>query len=75
MSATGNPDLPPTSPEVMALMTRPARNPIEDEAGHLAHSLVFAKRIGGTGYPFDANEYRSLIREEVQRAYDPGSIA
>lgn len=74
MSTTGNPDLPPTSPEVMSLMTRPAPNPMEDEEGYLAHSLVLAKRITGTGYPFDANEYRSLIREEVQRAYDPGSI-
>ncbi|MGG4345172.1 alpha/beta fold hydrolase [Paenibacillus lautus] len=74
MSTTGNPDLPPTSPEVMALMTRPAPNPMEDEAGYLAHNLAFAKRIAGSGYPFEENEYRSLIREEVQRAYDPGSI-
>ncbi|QOS79566.1 alpha/beta hydrolase [Paenibacillus sp. JNUCC31] len=74
MSTTGNPELPPTSPEVMALMTRPAPNPMEDEAGYLAHSLAFAKRIAGTSYPFEENEYRSLIREEVQRAYDPGSV-
>ncbi|WP_153978638.1 alpha/beta fold hydrolase [Paenibacillus xylanilyticus] len=74
MSTTGNPDLPPTSPEVMALMTQPAPNPMEDEEGYLAHSLAFAKRISGTGYPFEADEYRSLIREEVQRAYDPGSV-
>lgn len=74
MSTTGNPDLPPTSPEIMALMTRPAPNPMEDEEGYLAHSLAFAKRISGTGYPFEADEYRSLIREEVQRAYDPGSV-
>ncbi|MFC7677766.1 alpha/beta fold hydrolase [Paenibacillus sp. GCM10028914] len=74
MSTTGNPELPPTSPEVMGLMTRPAPNPAENEAGYLAHSLAFAKRIAGTGYPFDENEYCSLIREEVQRAYDPGSV-
>ena len=74
MSTTGNPDLPPTSPEIMALMTRPAPNPMEDEEGYLAHSLAFAKRISGTGYPFEMDEYRSLIREEVQRAYDPGSV-
>lgn len=74
MSTTGNPEPPPTSPEVMALMTRPAPNPMEDEAGYLAHSMAFAKRIAGTGYPFEENEYRSFIREEVQRAYDPGSV-
>lgn len=74
MSTTGNPELPPTSPDVMALMTRPAPNPMEDEAGYLAHSVAFARRIAGTGYPFEENEYRLMIREEVQRAYDPGSI-
>lgn len=74
MSTTGNPELPPTSPEVMFLMTRPAPNPMENEAGYLAHNLAFAKRIAGTSYPFDENEYLSLIREEFQRAYDPGSV-
>jgi pimeloyl-ACP methyl ester carboxylesterase len=74
MSTTGNPELPPTSPDVMALMTRPAPNPMEDVAGYLAHSVAFARRIAGTGYPFDENEYYSIIREEVQRAYDPGSV-
>nr|WP_154985462.1 alpha/beta hydrolase [Paenibacillus xylanexedens] len=74
MSTTGNTELPPTSPEVMALMTGPAPNPMEDEEGYLAHSVAFAKRIAGTGYPFEEDAYRSLIREEIQRAYDPGSV-
>lgn len=74
MSSSGNPDLPPTSPEVMAMMTRPAPNPFEDEAGFLEHSVSFARRIAGTGNPFDEASYRQLILEEVQRAYDPGSI-
>ncbi|PZT52836.1 alpha/beta fold hydrolase [Paenibacillus silvae] len=74
MSTTGNPELPPTSPEVMALMTRPVPNPREDEAGYLAQSTAFARRIAGTGYPFNENEYHSMIREELHRAYDPGSI-
>ena len=73
MSSTGNPALPQTSPEVMAMMTKPAPNPFEDEAGFLVHSLSFAKRIAGTGYPFDEDAYKTLILEEVQRAYDPGS--
>lgn len=74
MSTTGNPELPPTSPDVMALMTRPAPNPMEDEEGYLAHSVAFARRIAGTSYPFEENEYHSILREEVQRAYDPGSV-
>ncbi|QHW34865.1 alpha/beta hydrolase [Paenibacillus rhizovicinus] len=74
MSSSGNPALPQTSPDVMATMTTPAPNPFEDEAGFLAHSLNFAKRIAGTGYPFDEDAYRALILEEVRRAYDPGSV-
>ncbi|PYE45438.1 alpha/beta hydrolase [Paenibacillus barcinonensis] len=74
MSTTGNPELPPTSPEVMALMTRPAPNPREHEAGYLAQSTAFARQIAGTGYPFNEGEYHAMIRAEVRRAYDPGSI-
>jgi pimeloyl-ACP methyl ester carboxylesterase len=74
MSSSGNPSLPQASPEVMAMMTKPAPNPFEDEAGFLAHSLAFVKRIAGTGYPFDEKAYRELILEEVKRAYDPGSV-
>lgn len=74
MSSSGNPNLPQTSADVMALMTKPAPNPFEDEAGYLAHSISFAKRISGKGYPFEEDSYKELILEEVKRAYDPDSI-
>lgn len=74
MSSSGNPTLPQTSPDVMGMMTKPAPNPFEDEAGFLAHSVSFAKRIAGTGYPFEEDTYRALILEEVHRAYDPGGV-
>lgn len=74
MSSTGNPALPQTSPEVMAMMTKPAPNPFEDKAGFLAQKLSFSKLIAGTGYPFEEDFYRALILEEIQRDYDPGSV-
>jgi len=74
MSGTGNPAMPSAAPEVMALLTRPAPNPFEDEAGFLAHSLAFARRIGGSGYAFDEEAHRELVLEEVRRAYDPGGF-
>ncbi|MEK3793599.1 alpha/beta hydrolase [Paenibacillus sp. FSL R7-0204] len=74
MSTSGNPTLPQASPEVMGMMTAPGPNPFEDEAGFVAHSMAFAKRIAGTGYPFEEEAYRALIAEEVRRAYDPGSV-
>jgi pimeloyl-ACP methyl ester carboxylesterase len=75
MSSTGNPALPPATPDLMTMMTRPAPDPVLDEAGFLAHSLAFERRIAGSGYPFDEEHQRALFLEEVQRAYDPGGAA
>jgi pimeloyl-ACP methyl ester carboxylesterase len=75
MSSTGNPALPGASPEVMALMMRPAPNPGDDEAGFIAHSLAFARRIAGTGYAFDEQAHRALVLEEIRRGHAPGGFA
>lgn len=56
------------------MMMRPAPNPVSDEAGFLAHSLAFARRIAGTASPFDEDAHRALALEEVRRAYDPGGV-
>ena len=71
MASSGNPTLPQAAPDVMAMMTRPAPDPVSDQAGYLSHSLAFARRIAGTGYPFDEEAYRALVLEEAARAYDP----
>ena len=70
MSSTGNPSLPPPTPDAMAMMTRPAPDPVSDEAGYLAHGLAFARRIAGSRYPFDEAATRDLIIEEASRAHD-----
>jgi pimeloyl-ACP methyl ester carboxylesterase len=75
MSSTGNPMLPQAAPDVMAMMMRPAPDPVSDEAGFIAHSLAFARRIAGTGHAFDKEAHRLLILEETRRAYDPGGSA
>jgi pimeloyl-ACP methyl ester carboxylesterase len=74
MSSTGNPALPPPAPDAMAMMTRPAPDPVSDEAGYLAHSLAFARRLAGGRYPFDEAAKRRLILEEVRRAHDRGGF-
>lgn len=71
MSSTGNPALPQASADVMSMMVRPAHDPSSDLAGFLAHGIAFARRIAGTGYPFDEEAHRALVLEEVGRAYDP----
>jgi pimeloyl-ACP methyl ester carboxylesterase len=73
MSSTGNPTLPQAAPDVMAMMMLPALDPVSNEAGFLAHSLAFARRIAGKGHSFDHEAHRLLVLEESRRAYDPGS--
>lgn len=75
MSTTGNPALPQAAPEVMAMMMRPAPDPVSNEAEFLSHSIAFARRIAGTGTPFDGEAHRLLVLEELRRAYDPGGTA
>jgi pimeloyl-ACP methyl ester carboxylesterase len=75
MSSTGNPALPQAAPDAMAMMMRPAPNPAADEAGFLEHRIAFARRIAGTGQPFDEDAHRLLILEETRRAYDPAGAA
>ncbi len=74
MSSTGNPSLPPPTPDAMAMMTSPAPDPVSDEAGYLAHSLAFARRIAGSRYPFDEAATRRLIVEEARRAHDRNGL-
>ncbi|MDQ0320256.1 pimeloyl-ACP methyl ester carboxylesterase [Pararhizobium capsulatum DSM 1112] len=72
MSSTGNPTLPQAAPDAMAMMVRPAPDPFVDEAAFLSRHLAFARRIAGSGHPFDEEGHRRLVLEEVRRAYDPG---
>ena len=74
MSSTGNPALPQATPDVMAMMMRPAPDPVADEPGFVAHSLAFARRLAGACYPLDDETHCDLVREEARRAYDPAGF-
>lgn len=74
MSSTGNPNLPAAAPDVMGMLTTRAPHPGEDEAGFLAHSLAFARRIASPGYRFNAHTHRRLVLEETRRSYDPAAF-
>lgn len=74
MSATGNPDMPPAEPDAMAMMRRPAPDPVLDAAGFLDHGVAFARRIAGTAHPFDEAACRALLQEEMRRGHVPGGF-
>ncbi|EJL33295.1 putative hydrolase or acyltransferase of alpha/beta superfamily [Caulobacter sp. AP07] len=74
MSSTGNPKLPPPSPEAMSALMRPAPDPAWDEAGYLAHCVATARVISSPGFVFDENAYRSQALAELRRAHNPASF-
>ncbi len=75
MSSTGNPALPQATPEVMALMSAPEPDPAHDLDGYLGARLAFARRLAGSGYPFDAQAHRKLLLQELARCRGTGGTA
>lgn len=74
MSSTGNHELPPATPEVMAALTRRAPHPSEDEEGFLDHSIALSRAIAGPGYPFDETAQRDQALAEAKRGYNPAGF-
>jgi pimeloyl-ACP methyl ester carboxylesterase len=59
----------------MAMLMRPAPDPRVDEAAFLAHGVAFARRIAGTGFPFDEAVHRAVLQAELMRTQGPGGMA
>ena len=68
MSTTGDPGLPPPSPEAVALFTAPPpRTPAEYVEGNVAAWRV----LRGPGYPEDEERDRQRATRAVARGFDP----
>lgn len=67
MSTSLHPSLPPTDPEVMAMMTKRAVDPTVNKDGYLKEKLDFAKKISGT-YALNEAEEIKTIEEELARS-------
>jgi pimeloyl-ACP methyl ester carboxylesterase len=74
MSSSGNPGLPPSSPEAMAVLTQRAPHPSQDEKGFLDHSVRAARILGSPGFPFDETLQRAQALGEAKRAYNPAGF-
>lgn len=75
MSATGNPQMPPTDPDIMALMQTPAPDPTDAPDAFVAHRIAFARAIAGTAAPVDDQTERNLILADLHRSHDPAGTA
>lgn len=69
MSSTGNPGLPPSKPEAMAVLTtRPAGTDVETM---VAHGVRSEKIIGSPGYPADEAALAARVRRDYERMFYP----
>jgi len=68
-STTGDPSLPPSSPEAQAaLMTRP---PANDRESVVAHSLKGRRAYASTRWPFDEKRLGVLVGRNFDRMFYP----
>ncbi|HMK65390.1 MAG TPA: alpha/beta hydrolase [Thermodesulfobacteriota bacterium] len=65
-ATTGNPQLPPPKPEIMALLLT---TPPEGREAYVAYMMKLYKAIAGPGFPFDEDWHRKLAGRSFDRAY------
>jgi pimeloyl-ACP methyl ester carboxylesterase len=75
MSNTGNPHLPRSTPEAMAVLANRPPSPFEDEEGFLAATVAGARAVGSPGYPIDEGFLRRQAMDAARRAHYPPGFA
>ena len=72
MSTTGNPELPPATPEAMAALMSPAGTSLNEV---LERAVSVQRIIGSPGYPDDADAIRARARSDYERCFYPVGVA
>lgn len=72
MSTTGNPTLPPPTPEAMAVLLTP---PPSDRAGNIERSVAAWKVIGSPSFGFDADRIRRRAARQFDRCFHPAGVS
>jgi pimeloyl-ACP methyl ester carboxylesterase len=73
MSSSGNPDLPPATPEAWAVLIEPAADPADEET-FVAKGVRSARVIGSPAYPWDEDFIRERVISEAKRAFNPAGV-
>jgi pimeloyl-ACP methyl ester carboxylesterase len=71
-STTGNPELPPPTPEAMATLTVPVATQRE---AYIAQSVKTFRVTAGTGLPFDELFHKKIAAESYDRSFYPQGVA
>jgi pimeloyl-ACP methyl ester carboxylesterase len=74
-TTTGNPALPPSKPDAMAVLTTRAPDPDKDIEAFLAHSVRSSRTIGSAAYPLEESYLRERALRDVRRCYEPLGVA
>lgn len=72
MSSTGNPALPPPTPEAMQALMAPAP---AQRVPYIEHALATGRVIGSPAYPVDEGVARDQAGRCFDRAFDPEGVA
>jgi len=72
MSTTGNPEIPPATPEAVRVLLTPL--PAEREA-YIERLLRAWRVIGSPGFPFDEDRIRARSGRAFDRGYDAAGVA
>jgi pimeloyl-ACP methyl ester carboxylesterase len=72
MSTTGNPEVPPATPDAMRVLMTPV--PSEREA-YVERSVASWRVIGSPGFPFDEARVRRRAGRSFDRAFHPAGVA
>ncbi|WP_312163049.1 alpha/beta hydrolase [Phenylobacterium sp.] len=75
MSTTGNPAVPPATPEASQRLTGVAPDPKADIEAFLDYGMASAKVIGSPGYPVEPAEQRAQLRADYERAFYPVGVS
>lgn len=67
-SSTGNPEVPPASPEAMETLLEPA---VDEREAHIEAGLRSWKVICSPGFPFDAERIRDRVTRSFDRCHHP----
>ncbi|MCJ7773224.1 MAG: alpha/beta fold hydrolase, partial [Desulfobacterales bacterium] len=70
-STTGNPDLPPPTPEATKVLVTP---PPEDREAYIEYMVKLFKTIAGPGFPFDEQWHQEAARRRYDRCFYPQGV-
>lgn len=75
MTHAGNPDMPPSDPEALAILSAVPPDPSVDREAYISHSIRLNRALGGPDYPSPEETLRAFALRALERAYYPPGSA